>query len=96
MGAASCSRDTAGGEGAGWSIDLHCVAASKPSPYLPFCVVAGKHSPESTMEESGGNHQHVRVNAWCDRAGREMLGGEDPVVLFGEQEVTDPDSSCFG
>ena len=45
-----------GGGGEGWTLDLHSVAAaSKPSPYLPVCVIA--------IKPSGGIELEVIVEA---------------------------------
>lgn len=86
-----------------WTLDLHCAAAvSKPSPYLPVCVVAtaAQTSPGSPGEQGGGEDGQgetgegaaaggggVRVAAWCDRAGRPLAPGGEPAVLKGQMEV---------
>lgn len=87
------------GEGEDWTLDLHSVAAaSKPSPYLPMCMVATKQSSwfDKTAEApsggregtSAGDRNGARVAAWCDRAGRPLVTGGEPSELLGEQEVS--------
>lgn len=85
------------GEEGGWTLDLHSVAASsKPSPYLPVCVVATRASEGRELEVigqaqsgnvAGGEVEGARVAAWCDRTGRPLAPGTEPSVLRGEQEV---------
>ncbi|CAB1115968.1 unnamed protein product [Ectocarpus sp. CCAP 1310/34] len=75
-----------------WKLDLHSAAAtSKPSPYLPVCVVATKssatHEREPIAEAGGeGGGEAMRVTAWCDMAGRPLGVGGEPSVLVGETE----------
>ncbi|CAM9468794.1 unnamed protein product, partial [Laminaria digitata] len=86
-----------GGRGGGvWTLDLHSVAASsKPSPYLPVCVIATKQSGGIELELEvigqaqtvGKGEEGARVKAWCDRTGRPLAPGMEPSVLRGEQEV---------
>lgn len=80
-----------------WTLDLHSAAASsKPSPYLPVCVVAtaAQPPPASSGEQEGEDGDGgtaagggVLVAAWCDRAGRPLVPGEEPIVLNGQKEV---------
>ncbi|CAM9263609.1 unnamed protein product [Scytosiphon promiscuus] len=83
-----------------WTLDLHsAAAASKPSPYLPVCLVAakplsvcggqdgeevGKGTSDSNDEEGGDG---ARVVARCDRAGRPLPPGGEPFILSGETQV---------
>ncbi|CAM9929821.1 unnamed protein product, partial [Ectocarpus fasciculatus] len=87
--AAASNSDGDGGGMSSWKLDLHSAAAtSKPSPYLPVCVVAAKSSAtheKGAVAEAGG--EAMRVTAWCDRAGRPLGVGEEPSVLVGETEV---------
>lgn len=101
--AAAAAADTHPGGGGGdrcWALDLHSAAAtSKPSPYLPMCMVAVKPGPDGAEEEEAGESGRsttdcegirggaARVAAWCDRAGRPLAPGGEPVVLTGEKEV---------
>ncbi|CAM9523140.1 unnamed protein product [Ectocarpus sp. 13 AM-2016] len=93
---AAAAVANSGGDGGGlssWKLDLHSAAAtSKPSPYLPVCVVAAKssatHEREPIAEAGGeGGDEVLRVTAWCDRAGRPLGIGGEPSVLVGETEV---------
>lgn len=94
---AAAAAANSGGDGGGmssWKLDLHsATAASKPSPYLPVCVVAVKssatHEGEPIAEAGGeGGGEAMRVTAWCDRAGRPLGVGGEPSVLVGETEVS--------
>lgn len=94
---------SAGGTSPGptsWTLDLHsAAAASKPSPYLPVCMIAtkplsvcGGHDGEEVGDvksasdgEEGGNG--ARVAARCDRAGRPLPPGGEPLMLIGETQV---------
>lgn len=81
-----------GGRGLRWSLDLHTVAAcSKPSPYLPVCVIATKPSDQLELEVIGqaqtSDVEGARVAAWCDRTGKPLAPGTEPSMLRGEQEV---------
>lgn len=75
-----------------WALDLHSAAAtSKPSPYLPVCVIAAKPGADGAEEEEGAwAGEGARVAAWCDRAGRPLAPGGEPIVLAGEKEVRLP------
>ncbi len=94
---ASLAADAAGaatGEGVRhFSLDLHSAAAtSKPSPYLPVCVIAAK-SPTPSGQEAAETEEGLGagcVKAWCDRAGRPLAVGQEPVVLHGQNEVRIP------
>lgn len=92
------SGGSSGGGGGGWTLDLHSVASSsKPSPYLPMCVIATKPSGGVELEvigqaktggdAEGGKEEGARVAAWCDRTGRPLAPGTEPSVLSGEQNV---------
>lgn len=93
--AAGAGADATAGAAAGegirhFSLDLHSAAAtSKPSPYLPVCVIATKsptpsgHEPVETEQGLGEG----RVTAWCDRSGRPLAIGQEPIVLHGQNEV---------
>lgn len=78
-----------------WALDLHsATATSKPSPYLPVCVIAAKPGAHGAEAEEGGRStdgeevkEEARVAAWCDRAGRPLAPGGEPIVLAGEKEV---------
>lgn len=68
-----------------WKIDLYSVAAaSKPSPYLPMCVIATKLAPSAS---EGGGNEVAKVAAWCDSAGKPLRSGVKPFVLIGEKQV---------
>ncbi|CAM9411231.1 unnamed protein product [Ectocarpus sp. 12 AP-2014] len=91
--AAAANADGDGGGMSSWKLDLHSAAAtSKPSPYLPVCVVAAKssatHEREPIAEAGGeGGGEAMRVTAWCDRAGRPLGVGGEPSVVVGDTEV---------
>lgn len=71
-----------------WKLDLYSVAAaSKPSPYLPICVIATKLAPSASEAGGGGGNEVAKVAAWCDSAGRPLRSGVKPFVLIGEKQV---------
>lgn len=103
IGAAFLESLLAPGEAGGvdrrhWTLDLHSAAAiSKPSPYLPVCVIATAAAASGEQEEDGkggtgegaaaAGGGGVRVAAWCDRAGRPLAPGGEPIVLNGQRKV---------
>jgi hypothetical protein len=75
-----------------WTLDLHAVAAtSKPSPYLPFCLVAARPAEVQPPTALTARTAAARaaVTALCDAAGVSLssAGDSPPTLLIGAEEV---------
>eukprot|EP00953_Heterococcus_sp_UTEX-ZZ885_P007307 4432-Heterococcus_DN1.PRE.1 len=74
-----------------WTLDLHAVAAtSKPSPYLPFCLVAARPAEVQPPTALTARTAAARaaVTAQCDAAGVSLssAGDSPPTLLIGAEE----------
>jgi hypothetical protein len=76
-----------------WTLDLHAVAAtSKPSPYLPFCLVAARPAEvqPATPLTARSAAARAAVTAQCDASGVSLSDGtcdSPPTLLIGAEEV---------